>query len=152
MKRHPALQALSRDHHQALVVAQRLRRADDHDAGEAQAAFLEFWRKEGELHFRVEEELLLPRFAAAGGADTAAVGRVLLDHAEVRLRALRLQGGPASAGVLNELGELLAEHVHLEERELFPAIEHSLDDNQLRRLAADVIAAERESLHGPSSR
>jgi hypothetical protein len=151
MKRHPALQALSRDHHQALVVAQRLRRAGADDAGEAQAAFLEFWGTEGELHFRVEEELLLPRFAAAGGADTAAVGRVLLDHAEVRLRALRLAGGPASAGALNELGELLAEHVHLEERELFPAIEHSLDHDQLRRLAADVIAAEWESTHGSSS-
>jgi hemerythrin-like domain-containing protein len=150
MKRHPALEALSRDHHQALAVAQRLRRAGADEAGEAQAAFLEFWRTEAELHFRVEEELLLPRFAAVGGADTAAVGRVLIDHAEIRLRALRLQGGPASAGVLKELGELLAEHVRLEERGLFPAIERSLDDDQLRRLAADVMAAERE-LHGPRS-
>ena len=99
MKRHPALRTLSRDHHQALIVSQRLRRAGAHDVGGAQAAFLEFWRTEGELHFRVEEEVLLPRFAAAGGADTAAVARVLIDHAEVRLRALRLQGGPASAGV-----------------------------------------------------
>jgi hemerythrin-like domain-containing protein len=142
MKRHPALQTLSRDHHQALVVAQQLRRAGDRAASRTQAAFLEFWRNEGQLHFRVEEEVLLPRFAAAGGADSAATARVLVDHAEIRLRALRLQGGPASTAVLRELGELLAEHVRLEERDLFPAIEELLSDRELRRLAADVTAAE----------
>jgi hemerythrin-like domain-containing protein len=151
MKRHPALQTLSRDHHQALVVAQRLRRAGDRGASEAQAAFLEFWRSGGELHFRVEEEVLLPRFAAAGGAHTAVVARVLIEHAEIRLRVLRLQGGAASAALLEELGGLLAEHVQLEERELFSAIEESLEDRQLRRLAADVAAAEREARSGPSS-
>lgn len=150
MKRHMALQALSRDHHHALVVSQRLRRAGDHGAGEAQATFLEFWRSGGELHFRVEEEVLLPRFAAAGGAHTAAVARVLIEHAEIRLRVLRLHGGAASAPVLEELGGLLAEHVQLEERELFPAIEESLDDGRLRRLAADVAAAENQSRSGPA--
>jgi hemerythrin-like domain-containing protein len=145
MKRHPALQTLSRDHHQALVVAQQLRKAGDRGVGEAQALFLEFWRKEGELHFRVEEEVLLPRFAAAGGAGSTAIARVLVDHAEIRLRALRLQGEPASTAVLKELGELLAEHVRLEERDLFPAIEELLDDRQLRRLAAEVTAAENQA-------
>jgi hemerythrin-like domain-containing protein len=151
MKRNPALQTLSRDHHQALVVSQRLRRAGDHSAGEAQAAFLEFWRSGGELHFRVEEEVLLPRFAAAGGAYTSAVARVLIEHAEIRLRVLRLHGGAASAAPLEELGGLLAEHVQLEERELFPAIEESLDDSHLRRLAADVAAAERKPGSRPRS-
>jgi Hemerythrin HHE cation binding domain len=151
MKRHPALRALSRDHHQALVVSQRLRRAGAQGAGEAQTAFLAFWRSEGELHLRIEEEVLLPPFAAAGGAHTAAVARVLIEHAEIRLRALRLQGGEASGAVLEELGGLLAEHVQLEERELFPAIEQLLDDSQLRRLAADVAAAERKSQRRPRS-
>jgi hemerythrin-like domain-containing protein len=151
MKRHPALQTLSRDHHQALVVSRRLRRAGDHGAGEAQAAFLEYWRRGGQLHFRVEEEVLLPRFATAGGAHTAVVARVLIEHAEIRLRVLRLLRGAASAVVLEELGSQLAEHVQLEERQLFPAIEESLDDSQLRRLAADVAAAEVKSRRGPSS-
>lgn len=148
MKRHPALQALSRDHHQTLVVAQRLRRAGDHEAGEAQASFLEFWRNEGELHFRLEEEVLLPSFATAGGAETPAVARVLIEHAEIRLRAFLLQARAASPALLKELGELLADHVRLEENELFPAIEESLDDGQLYRLAADVAAAEREGGRG----
>jgi hemerythrin-like domain-containing protein len=142
MKRHPALQTLSRDHHQALVIARRLRRTENRDAENARAAFLNFWRTEGAAHFRAEEEVMLPRFAAAGGAGSAAVARVLLDHAEIRLRALRLQGGTASIAELVELGELLSEHVHLEERDLFPAIEEVLEDRELRKLAADLAAAE----------
>ena len=145
MKRHSALQTLSRDHHQALVVAQHLRETGDRGAGEAQAVFLEFWRKECQLHFRIEEEVLLPHFAAVGGGDSPAIARVLVDHAEIRLRALRLHEGSASTAVLQELGELLAEHVRLEERDLFPAIEEILSDRQLRRLAADVADAERQS-------
>ncbi|MGH2928070.1 MAG: hemerythrin domain-containing protein, partial [Solirubrobacteraceae bacterium] len=62
MKRHPAIAALSRDHHHALVVAQRLRRATDDDGSDARAreTFLEYWRADGAQHFREEEEILLP--------------------------------------------------------------------------------------------
>ena len=113
--------------------------------GEAQADFLDFWRRDGERHFRVEEEVLLPRFAAAGGAEMSATARVLIDHAEIRLRVLRLLAAPASASSLRELGELLAGHVHLEEHELFPAIERALDEPELGQLAADVRDAEEAS-------
>jgi hypothetical protein len=42
MKRSAALASLSRDHHQALVVAQRLRRATDATAAEARETFLAY--------------------------------------------------------------------------------------------------------------
>jgi hypothetical protein len=64
MKRSEALWSLSRDHHRALSVAQRMRRADD--AAEGARAFLEFWKGHGEPHFRVEEEVLLPCWALLG--------------------------------------------------------------------------------------
>ena len=69
MKRHPALASLSRDHHHALVIAQRLRRADEHDGPEAARAFLAHWEREERLHFRLEEEVLLPAYAAYGDLD-----------------------------------------------------------------------------------
>lgn len=143
MKRHPALQSLSRDHHQALVVAQRLQRAGAGGATAAQAAFLKFWRAHGQSHFHAEEEVLLPRFAEAGGAEEPVVAQVLRDHAEIRLCALQLQGASAPGPALRDLGERLAGHVRLEERELFPAIEAALDDSELSRLVADVAAVER---------
>jgi hemerythrin-like domain-containing protein len=145
MKRHPDLQSLSRDHHQALVIARRLQRVKDEDLIEARAAFLEFWRRHGQRHFRIEEEVLLPGFAGAGGADDPVITRVLHEHAEIRLQALQLQGGTASPQAQRALGELLAEHVRLEERELFPAIEVALNSEQLSSLASALAAAERGS-------
>jgi hypothetical protein len=47
MKRSKALAALSRDHHQALVVAQKLRRATAATACEARDAFLAYWTGHG---------------------------------------------------------------------------------------------------------
>jgi hemerythrin-like domain-containing protein len=145
MKRHPDLQSLSRDHHQALVVARRLKRVEDEDAIAVRAAFLEFWRGHGQLHFRVEEEVLLPGFASAGGAEDPAVARVLHEHAEIRPRALQLQGGTVSVQVQRALGELLAGHVRLEEGELFPAIEVILSPEQLSGMASALATAERDS-------
>jgi hypothetical protein len=43
MKRSDALASLSRDHHQALVVAQKLRQASDATAPEARETFLAYW-------------------------------------------------------------------------------------------------------------
>jgi len=145
MKRHLDLQSLSRDHHQALVVARRLKHVNDEDAVAARAAFLEFWHRHGQLHFRVEEEVLLPGFASAGGAEDPGVARVLHEHAEVRLRALQLQGRTASVQRQRELGEMLAAHVRFEEGDLFPAIEAALSPEQLRGMASALATAERDS-------
>jgi hemerythrin-like domain-containing protein len=142
MKRHPDLQSLSRDHHQALVVAQRLKHVDDKDAIAARAAFLEFWHRHGQLHFRVEEEVLLPGFAKTGGGEDPGVARVLREHAEIRLRALQLEGDTASAQALRALGELLAAHVRFEEAELFPAIEAALSPEELSAMASALETAE----------
>ena len=64
MKRHPALIPLSRDHHNGLVQAVRLRRAAaDGDASARLAAareFVEFFRNEERVHLRDEEEELFP--------------------------------------------------------------------------------------------
>jgi hypothetical protein len=55
MKRSEALASLSRDHHHALVVAQKLRRATDATARQARDAFLTYWTGHGREHFRLEQ-------------------------------------------------------------------------------------------------
>jgi hypothetical protein len=144
VRRGAALQGLSREHHQALSVALTLRRATPGPAADsAQDLFLRFWREEGQAHFRVEEEVLLPRFAAASGADHPVVSRVLHDHAAIRLATLNLLAGPSPAEELHALGRRLAAHVRLEERGLFPEIEKALDADALKRLGAELERAER---------
>ena len=143
MRRSPELAPLSRDHHEALYAALELRRADAESAAEAAAGFLAYWREHGERHFEIEERLLLPGFALGGGDAThELVARVLTDHVEIRARARGVAQGVA-VGELNELGERLAAHVRLEEDELFPLIEETLDPAALAALGAEIEAAER---------
>ena len=141
MKRHRALQPLSRDHHVALVAAQRLRRATDGEAAREQ--FLAFWREHGARHFQVEEEVLLP--AAAGWADPEAecIVRMLLDHIRIRAAAQALEREPQPLEALHELGAMLNQHVRLEEREVFPLIEAAMPEDAAERLVAAVTEAER---------
>jgi hypothetical protein len=133
MKRHPALVPLSRDHHHALVIAQRLRRATAETATEIAGAFLSHWNAEEKLHFRLEEELLLPAYAAHGDPDHPAITRMLLDHMLIRRDAVRLAGMP-SLELLHDLGARLADHVQLEEHEVFPLIEATIPEPDLQVL------------------
>ena len=143
MKREEALQQLSRDHHRALEVALKLRRAGDSDAERVSRDFLEFWREHGALHFRVEEDVLLPGSASYVSATDPAVVRVLTDHVAIRRRAADVAAGSASVKELNALGEMLNDHVRHEERVLFPMIEARLPAAELAALAQGIDEAER---------
>ena len=133
MKRHPALVELSRDHHHALVIARDLRRATAETADAAAGRFLEHWRREENAHFRVEEEVLLPTYAAYGDPDHPAVARVLVDHVLIRRDAEQVEQAP-SLELLHTLGARLADHVKLEENELFPLVESAVPEPELQAL------------------
>lgn len=133
MKRPEALAALSRDHHHALVIAQRLKRATETTAADASQAFLEYWRADGQRHFREEEDILLPTYAGYGDPEMPVVARVLIDHVRIRRLAHEITSD-APPAALHVLGEQLAAHVRREERDLFPLIERALPDEELERL------------------
>jgi len=143
MKRHPALAELSRDHQQALVVARDLRRASAVLTAGPARAFLAFWAAGCRDHFRLEEEILLPAYAVHGAPEHPAVVQMLIDHVIIRRDAALVAGG-ASAPELRRLGEVLASHVRLEERQVFPLVEATLPTSDLdrlgRRLAESVAA------------
>jgi Hemerythrin HHE cation binding domain len=143
MKRNPGLVTLSRDHHQALSVAQKLRRATADTAQEVRSAFVAYWEEHGRAHFRLEEEILLPAYAAHADPHHPLVARALCDHVAIRARAdaLAVDEAPDPA-TLRELGEGLADHVRLEERELFGLIEAALPAARLTAVAAALEHAE----------
>jgi iron-sulfur cluster repair protein YtfE (RIC family) len=135
VKRHRALESLSRDHHHALVVAQRLKRATEPAADEARSAFLDYWEADGREHFREEEEVLLPALARFADPEQPVIARVLIDHVRIRRFAAELADAPPVA-TLQGLGEELEQHVRREERELFPLIERAMPEGELVALAA----------------
>ncbi|HLI60574.1 MAG TPA: hemerythrin domain-containing protein [Solirubrobacteraceae bacterium] len=141
MKRSEALAILSRDHHQALFVAQRLRRAQPETAAAERARFLEFWTAHGRRHFQLEEELLFPAYAPYGDAHHPLLLRALGEHVAIRALAARTDTSPEG---LHELGEALAAHVRGEERELFAVIEEAMPPDELLALARELERAERQ--------
>lgn len=147
MKRHPSLHPLSQHHHFALIQALGLRRAAEAPAEKRAAAverqaekFVRFWHKTGCVHFREEEEVLLPAYARHTRLDRdAEVMRILADHAEIRAAVLDIERQLAekiaiSAEQIGCLGKLLHDHVRLEENEVFPRIENALGEELLNAM------------------
>ena len=143
MKRHPALIPLSRDHHDGLVQALRLRHAaatGDASARLAAASdFVEFFRNEERLHLRGEEEALFPLFLKHVRSQPAPLREARVQHVQLEGFARKLEIAVAAGSVDRETlaaaGELLDAHIRLEERQLFPLIEELVPDDELRRLA-----------------
>jgi hemerythrin-like domain-containing protein len=143
VKRAEALQPLSREHLSALLVAKKMREADE--LGYASRVFLDFWHDDGQRHFRVEEEVLLPAWAAEAEVARDGVVRMLEEHLEIRRQALRLAADELTLEEARALGAFLHDHVRFEERKLFPLVEEALGASALSRLAAAVEQAEAAS-------
>ena len=136
MRRNAALEGLSRDHHLALVVAQKLERATVDTARMARDAFLSYWAGEGRHHLRTEEEVLLPACARHIDARDETVVRVLVEHVDLRRRAADLEeDADPPLHEIRALGELLRGHVRYEERALFRLIEQDVPEQELAALA-----------------
>jgi len=140
VKRHPALAPLSRDHQHTLAVAQRLRRATSETSQQAVAAFLAVWDLEERLHFRLEEEILLPACAGHVEPENSMILRVLVDHLRIRC-AVECLSTDTSLPTLHALGETLASHVRFEEHEVFPLIEEAVPEAALHALGERLLSA-----------
>ena len=142
MKRHPALVPLSEDHHHELVQARRLLRAADAPAEErlaAGAAYAEAFFTDTVDHFRREEDGVFPLYAAHIGPDDPLLSLILREHMELHGLAHELRvevsAGAVSVEILRALGTLLHDHVRLEERELFEAVQRVVPSAELDALA-----------------
>lgn len=140
VKRHEALQPLSRHHHHALVAALKLKRAGTEKSKftteEVKTDLQLFWNPGGKNHFREEEEILLPAYAKYTALDHPEISEMLLEH--VKIRSLisevdKVEGDPIA--LMHELGHLLEEHVRKEEGTIFPMIEEALPKQALVDLA-----------------
>jgi hemerythrin-like domain-containing protein len=138
MRRSAELAILSREHHHALELALRLKRASPEQVDALAADASEFCRRESNEHFRLEEQFLLPSLGRHTGTDDPDIRRTCNDHTELRRRFGELEGGRNDVDALRELGELLSDHVRFEERVLFPRVESTLDPTELAELGRQL--------------
>jgi hemerythrin-like domain-containing protein len=139
MKRSTAFAPLSRDHHHALVIASALTRAGEATARSSAMLFADYISEHEARHFALEEALLLPALPP-GERARALADRVLADHQYLRdaARQLKLRRLRPSVEVVHSIGTRLRAHVQLEERELFPYLERSLDPDTLDRIGSQL--------------
>lgn len=143
MKRHRALRPLSSEHHQALLVAFKLKKAL---AGHAETAgaptdlpglVLLARRFDEQLlapHARAEEELL-GAYLTEGD-----MARLREEHLELRrlAAAARTARGDDARRELAAFADLLERHVRWEERDLFPYAEGHVDPATLEGIGGEI--------------
>jgi hemerythrin-like domain-containing protein len=142
MKRHRSLHALSQHHHFALMESLFIRRAGEKSGAARTAAlkkvaedFVHFWESGGRIHFREEEEILLPAYAShVPLEEDADVLRMLADHAAIRARIRALSSTRAEDEAILALGRMLYDHVRLEENVIFPRIEKTLTETEMQEM------------------
>ncbi|HET9137629.1 MAG TPA: hemerythrin domain-containing protein [Candidatus Kapabacteria bacterium] len=143
MKRHSVLIPFSHSHHEALLVALRLKKGGPSSANdtlwpkeplEQAQALLRFADRELYPHFSLEEEYLFPAAAGKSEKIDTLISGLLSDHSGFR-SALAAFNRPADsssiAAQLKQFGEDLERHIRLEERELFPLIEIEVEKRNI---------------------
>ena len=143
MKRSAALTPLSHDHHVALEVALRLRRAGADDLGTAGGGLGGVWESVAVGPVALEEELLPDALPAREAGWGEQIARMRAEHERLRALADALeQDGGDRLATAHDLGTLLNDHVRFEERELFVLLEARLAPGALQRLGDRIATAE----------
>lgn len=143
LKRHVALQDLSRDHQLFLVEARHIRwflEADKRAKSleEVIESLLTFWENAGLLHIREEEEIVYPVYLKAAPLRKREIDALYTDHNWLRDKMQELGDLPRfenSRPVLRSLGEYIVNHVRHEEQVIYEAIQTTLSEKQLKAIA-----------------
>jgi len=135
MKRHQQLQPLSRQHHNGLLASMLLKKGIEKaaDPKEMAAFILDFWQNDLEDHFKAEEYFLLPPLYDID-FDKCLIDTLLQEHSMLRLYITKLQQNNTDINSITLFADLLEQHIRFEERQLFPAAEKSLTEEQLQQL------------------
>lgn len=138
MKRNPALQPLSREHHTALVLAKACERAaqsgDEGVIHETCKRAIQSFSEELEPHFQTEEQSFLPLLHSTETQLLAE--QTWTDHQQLRALLNGLRQNNAEA--LASFGKCLSAHIRFEERALFPVIESLLQGKLGSGLAGNI--------------
>ncbi len=139
MKRHPSLVPLSREHHEALILAQLVKKnapaykgLPETVGGKKQYA-LAMFSNHLLPHFK-KEEMILEQVAGCHQSIAQLAAVIITEHKELAALFNSLETAPDTASVLDKTGYLLESHIRKEERELFPLIQEHCTEEILQQL------------------
>jgi iron-sulfur cluster repair protein YtfE (RIC family) len=126
LKRHEALQPISREHHHGLLLSWKIREGFKFEvAPERIKKYTDwFWKNHLKSHFGFEEEFVFPLL----GNDSNLIKRALREH--VRLKKLFSTSDKLEIN-LSLIEEELVAHIRFEERILFQEVQKIASEEQL---------------------
>jgi len=126
LKRHKALQNLSREHHDSLVFVLRLQKgvANKSSIKEMEDYIQWYWEVHLKAHLEIEENHLFPMLSK----NEISVEKVYQEHEQIK-KIIRQQ--PKSKESITNLFQVLKAHIRFEERELFMLIQDKLSNQEL---------------------
>ena len=139
-RRHESLIPLSHEHHDALLLAWRLRTGDlSKRAPELRAQHVNaFFEYRLVKHLKLEEELLFPALRAVLGVEASLIDVLLSDHHELRAKAAAIKAGGNDQ--VNSFCGLLEQHIRTEERQLFVLAENRMTPGEMAELGRQIKA------------
>lgn len=137
LHRDQALQPLSRQHHQGLMVSLLLSKGLKKQlATKPMRDFiLQFWQDDLLKHFETEEQELVPISKAYATLEPL-ITRMLLEHQQIQLIINRINNEARAEQLetIKEFADKLEQHIRFEERELFEQIQQTLSAADLEKL------------------
>lgn len=129
IKRHPALQPWSRDHHHGLLLSWKIKKGFSLGIAPERIKKYTDWFWESQLipHFDTEERYLFPIL----GNDNHLVQQAIDEHRQ--LKAL-FEKKDALSETLSTIESLLNDHIRFEERVLFQAIQEVANQEEIKLL------------------
>tara|TARA_R110000868_G_scaffold342194_2_gene603018 strand:- start:28498 stop:28956 length:459 start_codon:yes stop_codon:yes gene_type:complete len=128
IKRHKALQPLSREHHHGLLLSWKIRSGfNKHIEPERIKVYADWFFKTHLIpHFEMEEQHIFTILKS----DNELVKKALADHRLLK----RLFVNDDIEKALSKIEEVLEQHIRFEERELFPEIQKMATEEQFQEI------------------
>jgi len=140
VRRHNSIINLSRDHHHGLILAQLIKKNAPNYKNlpstiEGKTEYtLNAYKSELLPHFKKEEEILFPFIKGKDKELDKVIVQLIEDHKKITGLVLRVEEDDNKEEALDELGNLLTQHIRKEERELFDSIQNILTTEELNNL------------------
>ena len=128
IRRSKQLAPLSREHHEGLLFAWKIKQGLKNGTGINRiAAFVQwFWDNDLQEHFRKEEQVL----AANLPAGDALVQQMIDEHQDIEA-LIRINENIADVALLEQLARAVNDHIRFEERTFFPHAEKTIPPEKL---------------------
>lgn len=131
IKRSKQLTPLSKDHHDGLLFAWKIRQGLKRDAGlNVIADYVQwFWKNHLQEHFREEEQILAPHLPA----DNELLQQMFDEHQEIE-SMVHITENIVDEAMLVKLADAIDDHIRFEERQLFPYAEKAISVEELNTI------------------